>query len=182
MGQKKEIIFVTGNLNKLRECQDILHTFRIVNKKIELPEVQGEPEFVLMEKAKYAALKLKEPCFVDDTSLCFDAWKGLPGPYIKYFLEKLGVDRLHLLLAGFKDKRAKMICYIGYCEPGKKPITFHGITEGKIVKARGNRHFGFDPVFQPERCKKTQAEMIWDEKKKVSARTKALRKMAAYLK
>jgi len=182
MGQNREIIFVTSNMNKLRECQDVLSSFNVINKKIALPEFQGEPEFVLMEKAEFATRKLKEPCFVDDTSLCFEAWKGLPGPYIKHFLEKLGVDKLHLLLAGFKNKKAKMICYIGYCEPGKKPVAFNGITEGNIVKARGNRHFGFDPIFQPKGASKTQAEMTWEEKKKVSARTKALRKLARYLK
>jgi len=182
MEQNRKIIFVTGNMNKLRECQDILSVFKVINRKIDLPEFQGEPEFVLMKKAKFAARKLREPCFVDDTSLCFEAWNGLPGPYIKHFLEKLGVDKLHLLLAGFKNKKAKMICYIGYCEPRNKPIAFKGITEGEIVKPKGNRHFGFDPIFQPVGCKKTQAEMTWNEKKRVSARTKALRKMAAYLK
>ncbi|MEM2974051.1 MAG: non-canonical purine NTP pyrophosphatase, partial [Candidatus Micrarchaeia archaeon] len=79
--QARKIIFVTSNINKLRECRDTLSAFHVVNSKIELPEFQGEPEFVLMEKAKFAAEKLKAPCFVDDTSLCFEAWNGLPGPY-----------------------------------------------------------------------------------------------------
>ncbi|MEM2974050.1 MAG: non-canonical purine NTP pyrophosphatase, partial [Candidatus Micrarchaeia archaeon] len=100
----------------------------------------------------------------------------------KHFLEKIGVGKLHLLLAGFKNKKAKMICYIGYCEPGKEPIIFRGVTVGNIVKARGSRCFGFDPIFQPKGNRKTQAEMSWNEKKKVSARTKALRKLANYLK
>jgi len=179
---KKEIVFVTGNMNKLRECKAVLQGFDVVNRQLDIPEFQGEPEYVLMKKAEFAAKRLKEPCFVDDTSLCFKAWNGLPGPYIKDFLAKLGVDKLPLLLAGFKDKNAKMICYIGYCEPGKKPLGFAGVTEGRIVKPKGNRKFGFDPIFLPKGSKKTQAEMTWDEKKKVSARTKALRRMATYLK
>lgn len=182
MKKYREIVFVTSNMNKLRECAAVLREFNVVNHKIDIPEFQGEPEFVLMEKAEFAAKRLKEPCFVDDTSLCFEAWNGLPGPYIKDFLAKIGVDRIPLLLSGFNNKRATMICYIGYCEPGKKPVAFHGVTEGKIVKPREDRNFGFDPIFQPNGSKKTQAEMAWDEKKKVSARTKALKKMSKYLK
>ena len=179
---KKEIVFMTGNMNKLREASAVLKEFKIINKKIDLPEFQGEPEFVLMNKSKFAAKKLKEPCFVDDTSLCFEAWHDLPGPYIKDFLSKLGVDKLPLLLSGFKNKNAKMKCYIGYCEPGKKPKCFIGITKGKIVSPRGKTKFGFDPIFKPAGSIKTQAEMSFEEKMKISARTKALRKMAAYLK
>jgi inosine triphosphate pyrophosphatase len=179
--KQKEIIFCTGNLNKLKEASGILKKFSVKNKKIDIPEFQGEPEFVLMEKAKFASKKLREPCFVDDTSLCFESWNGLPGPYIKDFLSKLGIDRLPLLLKGFKNKNAEMKCYIGYCEPGKKPLGFVGITKGAIVKPKGKRKFGFDPVFQPKGCRKTQAQMSFGEKMKISARTKALRKMAFYL-
>jgi len=94
---------------------------------------------------------------VDDTSLCFKAWNGLPGPYIKDFLAKLGPDKLPLLLAGFKTRMPKMICYIGYCEPGKRAIGLCGMTEGKDCQLRGDRKFGFDPIFQPKGSKKTQA-------------------------
>jgi inosine triphosphate pyrophosphatase len=179
--KKLEIIFVTGNKNKFRECKSFLRDFHIIRKNIKIPEYQGDPSIVVKEKAKYAANKLKKPCFVDDTSLSFNAWKGLPGPYIKYFIEKLGVDKIPLLLAGFKDKRVKMICYIGYCEPGKKPVVFKGITIGEIVEPKGKRAFGFDPIFKPMGCDKTQGEMSYKEKEKVSARTKALKKFANYL-
>jgi inosine triphosphate pyrophosphatase len=179
--KKLEIIFVTGNKNKLRECKLFLKDFHIIHKNIKIPEYQGDPPTVVKEKAKYATNRLKKPCFVDDTSLSFSAWKGLPGPYIKYFIEKLGVDKIPLLLTGFKDKRAKMTCYIGYCEPGKEAVAFKGVTAGKIVKPRGKRSFGFDPIFKPKGSKKTQGEMTYKEKEKISARTKALKKLAKYL-
>ena len=44
------------------------------------------------------------PVIVEDTCLGFRAHGGLPGPYIKWYLDKLGVDRLPKLLAGFDDK------------------------------------------------------------------------------
>lgn len=37
---------------------------------------------------------------VEDTSLCFNAYKGLPGPYVKWFLQKVGPDGLYKMLGG----------------------------------------------------------------------------------
>ena len=45
---------------------------------------------------------------VEDTSLCFNAYQGLPGPYIKWFLQKLGHDGLNRMLAGFEDKARRI--------------------------------------------------------------------------
>ena len=50
----------------------------------------------------------------EDTSLCFNALGGLPGPYIKWFLEKLGHDGLNRMLAGFDDKTAYAQCIFAY--------------------------------------------------------------------
>ena len=46
------------------------------------------------------------PVLVEDTCLCFHAMKGLPGPYIKWFLDKLGHDGLNKMLQGFDDYSA----------------------------------------------------------------------------
>ena len=53
---------------------------------------QGEPEEIAREKCVLAAKQVHGPVMVEDTSLCFNAYKGLPGPYIKWFLQKLGHD------------------------------------------------------------------------------------------
>ena len=78
------LIFVTGNENKLREAKQILNDFEIENHKVDLPELQGERDVVIKEKAKIAAEKLGKPCFVDDTSLCFTALEDLPGVLLLY--------------------------------------------------------------------------------------------------
>lgn len=57
--------------------------FTLVSQKIDLPELQGEPEEVAKEKCKLAADIVKGPVMVEDTSLCFNALGGLPGVYIK---------------------------------------------------------------------------------------------------
>lgn len=84
------------------------------------------------------------PTLVEDTSLCYHALKGLPGPYIKWFLDKLGHDGLNKMLAGYEDKSAYAQCIFAYCNgPGSEPVVFVGRTEGKIVPARGPTDFGW---------------------------------------
>ena len=51
---------------------------------------------------------------VEDTCLCFNAWDGLPGPYIKWFLSKLGHEGLNKSLAGFDDKTAYAQCTFAF--------------------------------------------------------------------
>ena len=55
---------------------------------------------------------------VEDTSLCFNAYGGLPGPYIKWFLKNLGHEGLNTMLAGFQDKSAYAQCIFAY-SPGR---------------------------------------------------------------
>lgn len=57
--------------------------FNLVSQKIDLPELQGEPDEVSVAKCKLAAEQVKGPVMVEDTSLCFNALGGLPGVYIK---------------------------------------------------------------------------------------------------
>lgn len=54
---------------------------------------------------------------VEDTCLCFEAYKGLPGAYIKWFLAKIGLEGLNKMLAAFEDKRAYALCSFAF-SPG----------------------------------------------------------------
>ena len=105
----KAITFVTGNAKKLQEVVTIVggasgFPREIVSQKIDLPEYQGDPSEVCREKCRAAARIVDGPVIVEDTCLGFRAHGGLPGPYIKWYLDKLGVDGLPKLLAGFDDK------------------------------------------------------------------------------
>ena len=63
--------------------------FQVVSKKIDLPEYQGEPDDISIAKCQEAARQVKGPVMVEDTCLCFNALGGMPGPYIKWFLDKI---------------------------------------------------------------------------------------------
>ncbi|CAN6476944.1 unnamed protein product [Victoria cruziana] len=95
----KPVTFVTGNAKKLEEVRAILgHYIPFQSLKLDLPELQGEPEEISKEKARLAARKVNGPVLVEDTCLCFNALGGLPGPYIKWFLQKIGHEGIALYM------------------------------------------------------------------------------------
>ena len=69
---------------------------------------------------------------VEDTSLCFKAYQGLPGPYIKWFLAKLGHDGLNKMLHGFEDKSAYAQCIFAF-SPGSGWTQFHQSTFPRLL-------------------------------------------------
>lgn len=192
------ITFVTGNKNKLLEVQRLISSdqnesvpFDLTNAKLDLPELQGSPEEIAREKCKAAANLLQSAVMTEDTSLCFHALNGLPGAYIKWFLDDLGHDGLNKMLKGFDDNRAYAQTIIAFSSgPGKEVHLFDGRTEGRIVRPRGSLDFGWDPIFEPleEECKNggidtgnTYAEMTKDDKNKISHRSKSFEKFRQFL-
>lgn len=140
-----------------------------------MDEYQGEPDDVTRAKCKAAYLAVQKPVIIEDTCLCFNAMKGLPGPYIKWFLDKLGPEGLYDMLRAWDDKSAYALCTFAYCDGNLDDIRlFQGRTEGEIVSPRGPRNFGWDPCFQPTGYNLTYAEMGPEEKNKISHRSKAL--------
>ncbi|KAF2890729.1 hypothetical protein ILUMI_15444 [Ignelater luminosus] len=181
----RPITFVTGNQKKLEEVVAILgSTFprKLISKKLDLPELQGEIDDISIEKCKEAARCIKGPVVVEDTALCFNAYGYLPGPYIKWFLSEVGPDGLSKMLDGFTNKSAVAVCTFAYHPGGENDnvILFQGRTEGEIVPPRGPRDFGWDPCFQPVGYDKTYAELPKEEKNKISHRYRALSKLRDY--
>ncbi len=191
MEKKKKIInFVSGNQNKLRELSDIFKKYikdvEIRQLDIDLPELQGFPEDIVRGKLKLAlekAKKLEGPVLVEDTSLCFNAYGGLPGAYIKYFLKAIKNEGLYKMACAFKDHSAYAQSIYGLQKNAKEePHLFIGKTEGEIVSPRGDNNFGWDPCFQPKNYKETYAEMDEDEKNKISHRGKSTKAMIDWIK
>lgn len=146
-----------------------------------LVELQGEVDEICIIKCQEAAKHVKGPVIVEDTCLAFNGLKGLPGPYIKWFLEKLGPEGLHKLLAGFEDKTAQAICTFAYSKgENSEVILFQGITHGTIVAPRGTREFGWDPIFQPDGFDQTYGELPKEVKNTISHRFRALDKLRAH--
>ncbi|CDO53922.1 hypothetical protein DV451_003801 [Geotrichum candidum] len=183
MTTKPIITFVTGNANKLRETSAILGPVaNLTNKSLDLPELQGSVEEVTIAKAKAAADLIQGPVLVEDTALSFNALGGLPGPYIKWFMQTIGNQGLYDMLYKFEDKTGKAICTFGFCAgPGEEVLLFQGINHGTIVEPRGENDFGWNPIFEPKGYNQTYSEMPSELKNAISHRFLALEKLKKFL-
>ncbi|KAL8791412.1 MAG: hypothetical protein Q9213_000028 [Squamulea squamosa] len=176
-----ELYFITSNKNKLAEAQAIIGDIvPLRSRSLDLVEIQGTMEDISKDKCRRAADQVGGPVLVEDTCLGFNALRGLPGPYIKWFLEALGHEGLNNLLAAYEDKSAEAVCTFAYCKgPGHEPLIFEGRVQGKIVPARGPPNFGWDPIF--EYMGETYAEMDKVKKNGLSHRYLALAKLKDWL-
>jgi len=177
-----KIYFVTGNDGKFKEAQEILgEDFKLERIKLDLPEIQGVDVCeIAEEKAKTAFAEIKKPVLIEDTGLCFEAWHGLPGALIKWFLmpdKDRGNEKLIKMLGGFDNRRAEAITVFAYCDESGARI-FEGKILGNISEfPRGERGFGWDQIFVPEGKEKTFGEMSAEEKNSISMRRNALMKL-----
>lgn len=176
------LTFITGNPGKAEQLGRYLD-FPVVHKKVDLVEIQsldlGE---VVRHKAQEAYSVIQGPVIVEDTSLQFLALGRLPGTFIKWFSEELGNDGLCTLLDSYADRSALAEVQFALHD-GKEVMLFDGQVRGAIAEEpRGERGFGWDPIFIPDGSTKTYGEMADEEQKATSMRKIALEKLEAYLK
>ena len=92
----------------------------------------------------------------EDTSLCFNAYGGLPGAYIKWFLEKLGHVGLNNMLAAYEDKSAYAQCIFAMTGGPNRPVhTFVGTVcpgghgnERAFQKGTAGAYLFFESVYE----------------------------------
>jgi inosine triphosphate pyrophosphatase len=185
---KQIVHFVTGNKKKAEEVERILSAsgelpFILANRKIELPELQGDPILVAKEKCALASREVNGAAITEDTSLSFNALNGMPGIYIKWFLETNGLGGLNDMISFSEDKSGYAQTVVAFCAgPGMEVLTFVGKTIGTIVRPRGSLIFGWDPIFEPvEGVGLTYAEMTGDQKDSISHRKRAFMKLREYI-
>ena len=187
-----QLVFASNNKNKIAEIKQMLP------KEIELlsldeigchediPETANTIEGNAILKANYVTEKFGYPCFADDTGLEVEALNGEPGVYSARYAgeQKNADDNMMKLLENLKDeknKKAQFKTIIALNLEGNQHL-FEGIIKGKIIKEkRGNKGFGYDPIFIPEGFSKTFAEMEMLEKSKLSHRGIATRKLIEFL-
>jgi non-canonical purine NTP pyrophosphatase (RdgB/HAM1 family) len=164
----------------LFEAKRILH-LNLEHRNLDLPEIQAvEVEDVVSYKARYAYAMLNEsPVIIEDTGLYLDAWNGLPGALIKWFLEKVGDKGVCDMLSQFSNRLARAKTAVATYD-GKLTI-FYGEVRGRIAdNPIGEEGFGWDRLFIPDGSKKTFAQMLPDEKDRFSMRRIAFQKMNSH--
>ncbi len=154
-----KITLVTGNKNKEAEFKAFISELEVVNA--EYPELRAdEPCEISKIAAKTLADMLGKTIIVEDSGLFIDALNGFPGTSTKYITKRIGNKGILKLMKGEKNRKCQYKSAIGYCEPGKMPICFQGVQEGKISeKEKGKNGWGNDFIFMPKGKTKTYSEL-----------------------
>ncbi len=200
-----KIVFATNNRHKLQEVSAILGpAWELVTPASlgiteDIPETAPTLEGNALQKARYLYERTGLDCFADDTGLEVTALDGAPGVYSARYAamadenfcvaeSAVGVptfdDNNRLLLRnlqGAEDRSARFRTVIALILGGKEHL-FEGRVEGRITgEYRGTEGFGYDPIFVPEGCDQTFAQMPPEEKNAISHRARAVEKLCEFL-
>jgi XTP/dITP diphosphohydrolase len=183
-----KIILASSNKGKVREIKEILKDFEIIPytdliEKFEIEENGKSFKENAIIKAKAVADKL--PGFIvmaDDSGISVPALGGVPGIYSARFAGDGASDRdnLNKLIDELKKMSIKKTtafytAAIALITP-YGVFTTHGFMHGNVInEARGNKGFGYDPMFIPKGFDKTLGELDEKIKQKISHRYKALK-------
>jgi XTP/dITP diphosphohydrolase len=174
-------LFATSNLNKLAEFSAILG-YSLEQVALSLPEPQSlDVSEIARAKAVSAYHETFRPVLVEDSSLAFEAWNGLPGPFVRWFLETVGKAGLVRMMMAEDQRRAVARTAVAFHD-GTETHVFVGELAGTIAReVRGDKDFGWGPIFIPDGYEQTFAEMERETKHAISMRFQALQKLKAFL-
>ena len=189
-----KLIAATNNAHKVGEFKRILEPlgFTVLSQKEAGIHVEAEETGTTFEENAYLKAKAVYdasglPTVADDSGIAVDALNGAPGVYsARYGGPSLNdVDRYEKLLHemdGVPDEKrtARFVCAISLILSSDQVFGFTGVCEGKIgYGPRGENGFGYDPIFMVG--DKSTAELLPEDKDKISHRGQALRKMEQML-
>ncbi|MGQ9824081.1 MAG: XTP/dITP diphosphatase [Desulfotomaculales bacterium] len=184
-----KIVLASRNPGKIRELRALLAPLKVAVVSLEnypaLPEVEEDGATFTenaVKKACFAAAATGLWALADDSGLEVDYLGGAPGVFSARFAGPGGGDRannekLLRLLAGvpLEKRTARFRCVVAVASPEKEVYTAEGACEGVIAFApRGDKGFGYDPLFYVPSFGKTFAELDPEVKNAVSHRAKAL--------
>lgn len=189
----RRVVLATRNLDKVAEIREILK-----GEPLELLSLADFPGTERIEENGETfmanARKKAQACFrvtgmvslADDSGLEVDVLGGAPGILSSRFAGEGATYRdnneklLHFMKDIPKEKRSARFRCVVVLVDGSEDKWAEGTCEGMILsECRGDKGFGYDPLFYVPEAKKTFAEMSRDEKNRISHRGKAFRNIAA---
>ncbi|WP_024789431.1 RdgB/HAM1 family non-canonical purine NTP pyrophosphatase [Lebetimonas sp. JH292] len=183
-----KIVLASSNKGKVREIKEILKDFEIIpyTDLIEPFEIEENGKTFkenAIIKVKAVAEKLPEfLVMADDSGISVPALGGIPGIYSARFAgsEASDKDNLKKLISELKKRNIKKTpafytAAIAIASP-YGIFTTHGFMHGDVIdEAKGDKGFGYDPMFIPKGFDNTLGELDEKIKQKISHRTKALK-------
>jgi XTP/dITP diphosphohydrolase len=193
---ERKIVLASHNAGKLREISELLAPFGIEVVSAGALDLE-EPEETADNfagnariKAHYAAKASGLLALSDDSGIQVDALGGQPGVYTADWAETpngrdfpMAMTKVWSLLEeknAPEPRTARFCCTLCLAWPDGHDEIFAGTVEGQLVwPMRGDRGFGFDPMFQPIGFKQTFAEMDPADKHAMSHRADAFAKLVS---
>lgn len=176
------ITLLTSNIDKYKDTQAVLSPIEVTHQHIDLDEIQSlDPRAVIEHKLKQAqSINPGIEFLVDDRSLSIESMGGLPGTFVKHFLDTAGKDKLarYALLDG--PTKATARCMIGYVSSDGYIQYFVGEIPGTIVLPRGDLGYGWDSIFCPDGYDKTYGELGREVIAKIGHYAKALEQFKVF--
>jgi XTP/dITP diphosphohydrolase len=187
------LVVASHNPGKLREIKDLLSPYGLAATgaaELNLPEPE-ETGSTFAEnaalKARAAAIASGLPALSDDSGLAVAALGGAPGIYSarwagpeKDFFAAMGRVRRELEERNADDYSAKFVCALAFADPNGASEIFEGEVHGHLeFPPRGDKGFGYDPIFVPEGFRQTFGEIDPAQKHAISHRARAFAKFAA---
>ncbi len=191
-----EIVLATRNKKKIEEIKRITAGLPITI--LSLDDYPNCPETVedrdtfegnAVKKAVEVCQCSGKTALADDSGLEVDALNGAPGVYSARYAGSGANDagnnqKVLSELRNVPDEKrtARFVCCMALAFPDGTIKTFFGYAKGRIgPEPKGKTGFGYDPLFVPEGCDRTFAEMTGEEKDKLSHRGKALENVRNFL-
>ncbi|MEM3079052.1 MAG: XTP/dITP diphosphatase [Thermoproteota archaeon] len=181
-----KVYLMTSNKGKIKEISTILKDYgiKVKVKKGKKVEIQSSNlKKIIREALDKMAGKTPTPLIMEDSGLFVKSLRGFPGPYSSYAFNTIGLKGLLKLMEDEEDRRAEFRSVAGIYDPNLGLRVFEGIVKGEISeKPKGERGFGFDPIFIPTTGDgRTFAEMELELKNQLSHRGRSIKKLARWL-
>ncbi|MDZ7699155.1 MAG: XTP/dITP diphosphatase [Deltaproteobacteria bacterium] len=190
----RPLVLATRNRGKAAEFKALFSGTGVEIKDLRqfgpIPEVDEDGETFednAVKKARFTARVLGFPALADDSGLTVAALNGNPGVRSARFAGEGATDESNNLklideLDGIEDRAAAFVCVIAIAVPRGPALIYKGRCEGVVTdEMRGRQGFGYDPLFYYPPAGKTFAEMIPQEKNRVSHRGRAMAELKAEL-
>ncbi len=186
---EERLVIASHNPGKVREIRDLLATFGtdvVCAADLGLPEPEetGTTFAANAElKARAAAEASGLAALADDSGLLVAALNGRPGIRSARWAGpdkdfQVAMRKVEEALPGKDDRGAAFTCALALAWPDGHLETFEGHVHGRLVwPPRGDKGFGYDPIFVPDGYRSTFGEMDPAEKHRISHRADAFRKL-----
>lgn len=184
-------MIASHNAGKVREIADLLAPYQvevISSGDLGLPEPEETGDSFLANaelKAHAAARAAQIPALADDSGLVVPALDGAPGVNSARWAGpkrdfSRAMARVKKRLGRKRDRRAAFVAVLSLAWPDGHVESFEGRAEGMLVfPPRGEKGFGYDPIFQPAGYQITYGEMEPAAKLAINHRADAFRKLIA---